>query len=746
MTTFRRVQMKQLSLAVAAALVSGGFSAMAMAQAAAPAPAASAGNADKAEKTEKTDKKSQLETILVTAQKRSEDAQKTPLAITSLNGEDIAESGIKNARDLNGVVPNVVVNINATATEFTIRGITSTNNTELGNPAVGFHLDGVYLARPDAAGAAFFDVDRIEVLRGPQGTLWGRNVTAGAINVITNKPKNKFESAVMLEIGNYNSQRSEVMINLPFTDVFAMRAALTTEKRDGYNDSTNPLVGATKKGDDANSLAARLHALFTPNKDFSLLVTADKMKVGGAGYASVPLPLVAKTGAAGRIYPATQQQRLDNKYDGLSAEANWAFGNMAATYIVARRTSTRDETNYSAPNSARSQLYLSPTQVTHELRLASTGNGPLTWVVGAYDFDEKNGGTLVADNVNGIPGLPPTLRVQLAFLQPDVKGKARAYFGQSSFAVNDKLKLTAGLRSTRDSLSLLGRNTTTVTLPNGTPVAPTSTLQNKSAVESSKVNWRLGADYSMDKNVMFYATAATGYKAGGFFDGTRTETFDNAFKPENVATVEFGLKSRALNNSLQTNVALFRNDYKDLQVSFRGPSPSGVVGSFITLTQNAAKARINGLEIESRWFVPIGRFDASLAFLDAKYQEFDPPNASPRINNTGNRLTKSPRVSGNIGYQYSWDLAGADLALRAGMFFTQKYFLQPTNIELTSQPAYRRSDLSLTYTARSSAWYTQLYAKNLENNNIIAGLGGITAPNTFLAPPRTYGLRAGIKF
>ena len=116
-------------------------------------------------------KKPQLEVITVTAQKRPEDQQKTPLAITSVSGEDIAEQGIRNARDLNGLIPNVVINTNATATEFTIRGITSTNNTEIGNPAVGFHLDGVYLGRPDQAGLAFLDVERIEVLRGPQGTL-----------------------------------------------------------------------------------------------------------------------------------------------------------------------------------------------------------------------------------------------------------------------------------------------------------------------------------------------------------------------------------------------------------------------------------------------------------------------------------------------------------------------------------------------------------------------------------------------
>lgn len=179
-----------------------------------------AANAQTAATTGAQAKKPQIEVITVTAQKRPEDAQKTPLAITNVSGEDIAEQGIRNAKDLNGLVPNVVINANAAATEFTIRGITSTNNTEIGNPAVGFHLDGVYLGRPDQAGLAFYDIERIEVLRGPQGTLWGRNATAGALNVITNKPKNKLEGSVSIGVGNYNATRVEAMINAPVNDVF----------------------------------------------------------------------------------------------------------------------------------------------------------------------------------------------------------------------------------------------------------------------------------------------------------------------------------------------------------------------------------------------------------------------------------------------------------------------------------------------------------------------------------------------
>jgi len=729
----RTCQTKTLTLAVLATIAGS----TALSVAAQTTPTGTAASADK---------KPQIETITVTAQKRKEDAQKTPLAVTSVSGEEIAEQGVRNARDLNGLVPNVVINTNATATEFTIRGITSTNNTEIGNPAVGFHLDGVYLARPQSAGLAFFDVERVEVLRGPQGTLWGRNVTAGAINVITNKPKDKLEGSVMLEVGNYDSRRSEFMINAPVNDVFSIRAALATEKRDGYLISQNPAVGATKNADDADTTAARIHALIEPNKNFSILLTADTMRARGVGYGTVALPLASTSGNAGRTTTPSLQPRLANDEDGYSAEVNWSFGPTVLTYLGSKRTGSRDEINFSAPNTARTAYRGSPEQTSHELRLSSANQKTLTWVVGAYTIKESDDISLTAENINALAGVPASLRVSLSFLQPQVSQKANAVFGQATFAATDSLKLTAGLRSTRDELSRVGRNLTTVTLPNGTPVAPTTTAPNNASISSSKVNWRVAADYSIDKDTMLYGSIATGYKAGGFFDGVRSANFDNTYKPENVTTYEAGLKMRALDGTLRTNIAVFRNDFKDLQVSYRGPSPSGIAGSFITLTQNAAEATINGAEIESRWLSAIGRFDLSLALLDAKYDSFDPPNANPRVNNTGNSLIKSPRVSGNLAYQYNWPFAGGDLNARISMFFTEKYYLQPTNIALTTQPAYQRTDVSLTYIANKEAWYVQAYGKNLENKNVIAGIGGLAAPNAFLAPPRTYGVRVGFKF
>ena len=689
------------------------------------------------------EKKQELEVIVVTAQKRSEDVQKTPLAITSVSGEFIAEQGIRNARDLNGLVPNVVINTNGTATEFTIRGITSTNNTEVGNPAVGFHLDGVYLARPDQAGLAFFDVQRIEVLRGPQGTLYGRNATAGAINVITNKPKNVLEGAIMFGVGNYNSTRVEAMINAPVNDVFAIRAAIATENHAGYMNSKNPLVGADKNTDDADTSAARIHALYKPNNNFSALLTVDSMNVGGSGYGTTTLPLASRTGEAARVVRASQQANTDNDYEGYGAEVNWTFEPAIVTYVGSRRESTRNEANYSAGNTARTQFNSNPTQTSHELRLTSNGSSALAWVVGAYTFEETNNVTLIGSLISS-PALPPTLRVNQSFFQRDVRAKANAIFGQGTFNFSDQLKLTAGLRSTRDTTSRVGLSTQTVTLANETPVAPTTRTINDASVTSSKVNWRLGVDYNMDKSTLFYASAATGYKAGSFFDGVKTATFDNTFKPENVTTYELGAKMRSFEGTLQTNVAVFKSDYKDLQVSFRGLVPGSI--SVVTVTQNAAKAGITGAEIESRWLSPIGRFDLSLALLDAKYDSYNPPNANPPVNFTGNRLIKSPRVSGNLAYQHSWYVLGGDITARLSSFYSAKYFHRPDNIEIASQPAYTRTDVALTYTADKEVWFLQAYGKNLEDRNVIAGIGGLLAPNAFLAPPRTYGVRVGMKF
>ena len=175
-----------------------------------------------------------LEEVIVTAQKRVSTVQDTPIAITAYSGEVLANFVVTDAADLNGKVPNLHIGKNGPDMEISIRGINSTNNFESGDPAAAFHIDGIYLARPIGAGAVFYDLERVEVLNGPQGTLYGRNATAGSINVITNKPGEEFEASLEMNLGNYDRVYTHGMVNLPVSDQVQVRAAYFTDDRDGY--------------------------------------------------------------------------------------------------------------------------------------------------------------------------------------------------------------------------------------------------------------------------------------------------------------------------------------------------------------------------------------------------------------------------------------------------------------------------------------------------------------------------------
>ena len=231
-----------------------------------------------------------LETVVITAQRVSQLASKAPIAITALSPEELRSAGATTAVNLTNLVPNVLISAGSSAsTDISIRGIASTNTTEVGDPAAAFHIDGIYLGRPQSAGATFYDLARIEVLRGPQGTLYGRNATAGAINLITNKPGKRFAAEVNADFGNYNRQNVEAMVNLPVNDMLALRGVVSSTTRDGTLVTTSAANGFSKNRDDANNLSGRVHALFSLSLATQVLLTADFNRNKGVGNGSVSL-------------------------------------------------------------------------------------------------------------------------------------------------------------------------------------------------------------------------------------------------------------------------------------------------------------------------------------------------------------------------------------------------------------------------------------------------------------------------
>ena len=688
-----------------------------------------------------------LADVTVTAQKIPQPSSKTALSLTAVAGEELRNSGTTTAVGLTSLIPNVqIAPGSAGSTDISIRGIGSTNTTEVGDPAAAFHIDGVYLGRPQSAGATFYDLERVEVLRGPQGTLYGRNATAGAINLITNKPTNKLAGEANLSLGNYGQRGFEGMLNVPVSDSFALRAVLSSTKRDGFLVTSGAPNNFGKNRDDADNISARVHGLVKFNADTKLLLTVDSSRNKGAGPGTVTLDTyLNKSGKAQRTSLTNINEGLrDDKSAGFAAEFTAQTGIGEFTYLGAYRTF--DRATLSSTNSTSSFTDSQFSQTSHELRLASTGKSALTWVAGLYAYREK--GNIDATFRNPAlanqfgPGNPG-----VRFIQDPVSSTSNAVFGQATYSVLPSLRLTAGLRYTADEKSRDGRTTNLA----GTFLSPG--LVNKAKVSYNQTTWKLGADYDVAPNVLAYANIATGYKAGGYFDGSNA-LGDNTYRPELLRSMEAGVKGRFMDNRLRLSAAVFSYDYKDLQISYVTINPlSNQIG---TITTNAARARNNGLELEAKFAVSdSGTVNVGLGLLNAKYKEFIFPAITGRpvaINYAGKRLDKAPDATLTLGYTHDWALGdGGAVTAYIGTRYSSSYVLsnfavaQPVQY---TQSSFTRTDISTTYTAPGDKWYVQAYARNLENKNVMTGFtfSSLTGSNVFLAEPRTFGIRAGVKF
>ena len=692
-----------------------------------------------------------LETVVVTAQRVSQLASKTPIAITALSPEELRSAGATTAVNLTNLVPNVLISAGSNlSTDISIRGIASTNTTEVGDPAAAFHIDGIYLGRPQSAGATFYDLARIEVLRGPQGTLYGRNATAGAINLITNKPGKKFEGEVNADFGNYNREIVEAMVNVPVNNLLALRAVLSSTARDGYLNTANAANGFSKNRDDAHNKSGRMHALFTVSPATQVLLTGDFSRNKGVGNGSVSLATYqTQTGAAQRTQLGNRTEGIrDEEATGLTAELTHQLGFAELTYLGGYRTFDRD--SFSSTLGITGKTVSGFKQSSHELRLASAdAKAPLTWVAGAYLFDERGD---IDGSFGFIPITPaiPTLFGVQRFQQDPVTSKSNALFGQATYKLTPVARLTAGVRFTKDEKARTGVQSLTVP----PPLAQfSSTAVNKAKVSYSQTTWKLGGEFDASPTTLVYAHAATGYKAGGYFDGDNTRG-DNTYRPELLTSYEAGIKGRFFNNRMRLAATAFRYDYQDLQVSYVAINP--LTNATGTITTNAARATNQGLEFEGKWLVSdSGTLNFAVGLLDAKYKSFVFPVVTNRpvaIDFAGKKLDKAPASNISVGYTHQWSLSdGGGMTGYVGMRRSAAYVLSNFAIAAPlqyEQKAFTRSDVNLAYTAPGDKWTAQLYARNLEAKNVMTGLtfSTLTGTQVLLAEPRVFGVRAGIKF
>jgi iron complex outermembrane receptor protein len=568
--------MKTLPLAVGSAALMAVLASHARAAEAAPSPA----TAQAASGTQ-----TQLPEVVVTASRRSESLQKTAIPVSVVSGDQLDRQGVVEAQDLNKTAPGLDLSPNGAGTQVYLRGIGTFSIEAYADSAVAFNQDQVYLVFPGEIAGLFYDLQRVEVLKGPQGTLYGRNATAGAINVISNKPSFAYGAEASLEVGDYGLVRLTGAANLPVSDQLALRAAFQIVDRNGY---------FTDGSGDDKSESVRLQGLWRPTSNVSLLIATDYTHVHGRGEPNVPLgtdatsnpwegpstaasnaqlALADKLGSGrgapygtygpGTAFPLiTNDSRTESDIFGVRAEATWDLGFATLTAIPAYR-----HLNESSVVNPGFDFFGDGTgsQKSLELRLSSPTNSAFKWIVGAYAL-----GTDLTSSIDIDQGVAQQSQIV------DQTGSSYAVFGEASYAVTSKLRLTGGVRYTDETKTQSGSSVLTqYVIPQGPflPPIPLPTFaQNldfspSGHLNESDVTGRVGAEYDVTPVDMLYATVGTGFKAGGI----NPDTVPNIYKPERLTAYTLGSKNRFLGGKLQANLELFYWDYHDHQENVLAP-------------------------------------------------------------------------------------------------------------------------------------------------------------------------------
>ncbi|MDG2071947.1 MAG: TonB-dependent receptor [Pseudomonadales bacterium] len=718
-----------------------------------------------------------LEEIIVTAERREQNLQKIGISVSAFNGDQLNALGSADIASLSNFVPNLQIGSESSDLKIMLRGVGSDNLEAFSDPGVALHIDGVYQARPSGGSALFYDMQRVEVLRGPQGTLYGRNATGGAINFISNKPDQDFDATIDVSLGENDWQRVRGMVNTPLIeDELMLRVVATDEQRDGLQENLFP--GGTE-GNDIDDTSFRAQLLWEPSEAASILLSARSQEKGGVGPArkrtSSPGPETtspdgtpANCGDCGyiadpddlrKVYKDTAES-FDLETSGFSLTADYDFGPVILTVLGANQTTDMDLIQDSDQGMSPNGVPFGSTdavtvaqesdQTTFELRLASNDDSDFTWIVGAFYLSEDAlQHTMVnRDRSDPVSPFAPQIPDVNINIMHDVEIESTALFGQTSYQINDSLKLTAGIRFTEDKKSAVGGTISTLNFPN-LPFPIADGAQDYTPEDEwSKTTGKLGLDWDLNEDSMVYATISTGFKAGGFNFGVAGS---DSYDPEEVTAYEIGSKNRFLDNTLQLNATAFYYDYEELQV-FQVVDQTVIV-------RNAASAEIYGAEFEVVYAPTEAlKIDVSLGLLEAKYEDFVLPSnlfldgaGDPTlIDVSGNQLINAPEWSGHIGVQYTFDLNNlGKLTVRVQSYLTDDIYLRALNLDpYDKQDGYSIVDAKLIWESANGNWHAEAFVNNIGDEDVISNQevtdSGIYFAN--IKEPSLWGVAVGYQF
>ena len=728
----------------------------------------------------------QLETIVVTAQKRTEVVQKVPAPIATISLATLSRAGVRDFTDIEKGLPDVHVDDAGGSVNIAIRGLRESATGPTSDSPTAVHLDGVYLSRATSFPGLFYDLQRIEELPGPQGTLYGRNATGGVLNLITNKPSDKFGGYVEAEGGSYGLYRFQGAINVPVSDILSVRGAFHILKNDGY--FSDGYSNTDQKG-------GRISARLKLNPDATLLVTADYQdsQSHGAGSALLLNSYPSLYYVLPNVFPIQTTPRPSNPFQinpalypagvGFSVANALTYGAMAELdYNLGAATLTAQFglRKYYGQNNAYNLGPLPPgaplaalgdsvapafsTTYSGEIRLASNSKLPFEWVAGLYYFTEKNGGQLCAYQFIG------DTSCGLKIANPFQRTLSYAVFGQGTYTppiLSEKLHLTFGARYNQDK-----KNASVYTQAGFaiTPTNPTGTLDSEPNLDATfqATTYLARLSYDITPSNLIYVSNSTGFRAGGFAYGLTPE-----YKPESIQAYEIGLKNRFLNDTLQVNVSAYHYIYKNQETNVASSPPIGSGLPFSDLSvQSIGKTHYTGVGLDVEYAVtPNDRVELNVQYEDAHYVRFQIPpiyqtsvplglNGFPTNDKPGSQaglqVINTPPYSGTFAYDHSLDAFGGVFDGRAAVQFSDTRHFIPFPIDTLqykygSNPPYARLDLSVGYTPDRGNWKVLGYVNNVTNaytytGNLYEGTFGSGQFTAELLPPRTYGVIVSAKF
>lgn len=606
---------------------------------------------------------SAVEEVIITARKKAESLQDTPVTVTAFSGEKLQEEGITDFQKLADATPGVTIDAfpRAAPRPF-FRGIGSSNQSAGGDPSSVAFLDGVYLGRGAMLAVDTFDLERVEVLKGPQGTLWGKNVVGGAVNFVTARPRHDFFGRAAVTVAEFDQFNANLMLNVPLGESVAFRGSIGRQYNEGFRKNTSTGEGL----DDDNRWSGRAHLLVELGEDSSLLFTADMVSddlAGGArfnlrprGDRDIDKPRNVNPDRPGFIARDTGGLKAEYQTDALG----WA----SLTAIVSWRTLDYDSSEDLdgtdvAGNAAAGMGPVTGLQVlakeeadswSTEWRLASKGDGPLSWTAGLFYLKdevtrERETETAAVDlSENRFIGENTT--------------KSFAAFGELEYGFDFGLSLFAGLRYTDEEKEYA---VTRLTGPQAAPVVNFTTRGDPGVSSEQMITWRVGGDWRFNDNVFAFASVATGFKSGAFQEQPNVATARIPTDPEEVTNYEAGVKTDWWNRRIRANASIFHAEYSNLQTIQSVPDASAGPGG-ASIVVDTGDATIAGLETELR-FVPDDHWEAGLSYtyLDATFDRLVQTSAiladgTPvRADLAGNRLSRTPEhaVSFDLSYTTS---------------------------------------------------------------------------------------------